>query len=293
MLFRTSPQYLLPVLPCRRLLAGSLVGVALLLSPWASSATTSTEATTLQICVESQAYPPYFMQAESNFSEPHPGVVPQLVSQAAIATGLTPQYVRHPWKRCLKLLELNKVDAILAAIFQQDRQKIGRFPMFAGNEDPSRRLATADYAIFSNKGKPLHWDGHFDSTANPSIGAPLGYVVVRTLKQQHQIETSTNVSPAEGLHAVAKGRLDGYIVEKNTGNSLLKTHRLESAVHPLEPIFERDYLHMMISHQFYQQHPQQAELLWDHIGEQRVKHFDRLVLQYLDRIESNPTAAVQ
>lgn len=294
MLFRISHRYLFAFmsyrLPTRRL-SDNLLYAALLFSLWESSALAATKTQELQICVESQAYPPYFLQADSDFSEPYPGVLPQLVRQAATAAGITPHYVRHPWKRCLKLLELNKVDAVFAAIFQQDRQKIGRYPMLEGREDQSRSLATADYVIFSNSDSPVHWNGQFDKTTTPSIGAPLGYVVVRTLKQQHQIETSTNVLPAEGLHAVAKGRLDGYIVEKGIGNSILRNHKLESAVTPLEPIFERHFLHLMISHQFYDRHTTLAETFWNHIGELRATHFNRLTQQYLKRAALHPTAA--
>ena len=77
---------------------------------------------TFVICSENQNFPPYTMGSNSNYPENNPGILVEVTSTAIQEAGLKPQHLRRPWKRCLKLLEQNKVDGIFPSIFLQERK---------------------------------------------------------------------------------------------------------------------------------------------------------------------------
>jgi len=137
---------------------------------------------------------------------------------------------------------------------------------------------------------PVFWDGNFERNSHPSIGAPLGYVVVTTLKDKHGIKAKTRHLPVEGLQLVSIRRLDGYVVERIGGELLLHQEGLKKEVIPLDPPFEHHYWHFMISHKFYDGFPQLAETIWDQIKIQRNNNLKTLMNEFMEKLTS-PTKA--
>ncbi len=225
------------------------------------------------ICYEDQNMPPYIMSATEQSPDEALGILPELLNEAVRNSGMVPKYVKFPWKRCLLLLGQNKVDGLFASIFQKDREKLGRYPTKDGVEDKSRCLMKVGYAIFSSTKKSVLWNGAFYGKTIPSIAAPLGYVVVRTLKEKHGLIANTQLSPPMAMKFVAKGQLDGYILEERIGKTVIQQAGLQGQVTPLSPIFEQHYWHFMISHRFYKENPDTAEAVWDQIKMQREQMF--------------------
>lgn len=225
------------------------------------------------ICYEDQDMPPYIIGATEQSPNNALGILPEIVNEAVRNAGMVPKYVKFPWKRCLLLLGQNKVDGLFASIFQKDREKLGRYPTKDGAEDKARCLMKVGYAVFSSTKKTVPWNGTFYGKAIPSIAAPLGYVVVRTLQEKHGLKANTQLSPPMAMKFVAKGQLDGYIVEERIGKTVIEQSGLQGQVIPLSPIFEQHYWHFMISHRFYDENPDIAESVWDHIKMQREQMF--------------------
>ncbi len=244
----------------------------------------SAQAKEFLICYEEHENPPYMMTTSTEMPAKNPGIIPEILINATKAVGLTPRFMRSPWKRCLRLLEQNKVDGIFASIYQKDREKIGRYPMVNDKEDTSRCLAKVDYALFTSTKQSMPWDGDFIGERRPVVGAPLGYVVVKILKNKHNIEAETGSLPTIGLKLVSINRMDAYVVEKNVGKSILIKTGLDKLVHPLDPPFVSYFLYFMISHKFYNESPEISEAIWDNIALERQTNFATLIDRYLAKI---------
>lgn len=235
-----------------------------------------------RICYETQPFPPYFMSQKNGSSIRVVGALPDVLKRAVLGVGMTPKFVGFPWKRCLELLEQNKVDGTFPSIYLKSRENIGRYPMTDGGEDRSRSLAKVDYSIFTAKENPVPWNGVFSGKYTPAIGAPLGYVVVQTLKNKHKIKANTQFLALRGLQLVSLGRLDGYVVERIGGERLLRLDKISHKVTALEPPFESHFWHLMISHSFYAENPEIAEAMWDQVGTIRQQHLTQYIKNHLN-----------
>lgn len=235
------------------------------------------------ICYEDQDMPPYIIGANEQSPNEALGILPEIVNEAVRKAGMVPKYVKFPWKRCLLLLGQNKVDGLFASIFQKDREKLGRYPTKDGVEDKSRCLMKVGYAVFSSTTKSVPWNGVFYGKAIPSIAAPLGYVVVRTLKEKHGLKANTQLTPSMAMKFVAKGQLDGYIIEERIGKTVIQQNGLQGQIIPLFPIFEQHYWHFMISHGFYDENPDTAEAVWDQIKIKREQMFPANLVEFPEK----------
>ncbi len=237
-------------------------------------------------CTENQSYPPFIMGNSDVFPQKNPGILVEILTAAVLEVGLRPKFIRRPWKRCLKLLEQNKVDGIFASIYLKEREILGRYPLMpsATNRsphlDPNRRLRRVIYSLFKNKASDFNWNGDKFSSIRHSIGAPLGYVVVKKLQEEHGIEANTVHLPSKGLRYVAEGYLDAYIIEGDIGRSLIDDLKLGDSLIEVTPPFAKYDWYMMVSHGFYLENPEISEKIWTVIGEYREEHMQRLLEHY-------------
>ncbi|WP_421784049.1 substrate-binding periplasmic protein [Kiloniella litopenaei] len=238
------------------------------------------------LCAENQSYPPYFMGDQSTFPVKNPGILVEIIDASLKQNGFKAEFIRRPWKRCLKLIEQNKVDGIFASIHLKEREIIGRYPYLpvrisiSNKPDPKRRLRRVTYSLFKKKGSDFDWDGTSFSNIKQSIGAPIGYVVVKKLKDDHNITANTRHLPAKGLAHVAEGHLDAYIVESSIGNSLVRKHGLADKLIEIEQPFASYDWYMMISHQFYNRDPEMADKIWTTLGQVREQKIPPLIQHY-------------
>ena len=238
------------------------------------------------LCAENQSYPPYFMGDQSTFPVKNPGILVEIIDASLKENGFKAEFIRRPWKRCLKLIEQNKVDGIFASIHLKEREIIGRYPYLpvrisiSNKPDPKRRLRRVTYSLFKKIGSDFDWDGTSFSNIKQSIGAPIGYVVVKKLKDDHNITANTRHLPAKGLAHVAEGHLDAYIVESSIGNSLVRKHGLADKLIEIEQPFASYDWYMMISHQFYNRDPEMADKIWTTLGQVREQKIPPLIQHY-------------
>ena len=244
------------------------------------------EQQTFTACTETHSQPPFFMGTGDTFSDENPGIIVEIIANAVKEAGLKPIFKRLPWKRCLNLLERNKVDGVFASIYLKEREILGRFPLKSGtldlttSPDPYRRLTRVVYSLFKHKNSSLNWDGNKLSNLQRSIGAPLGYVVVKKLKNEHSIEATTAHTIPEGFQHVALGHLDAYIIESNIGHNLIRELNLGDSLIEIKPSFAEYDWYLMISHKFYNANPELAEKIWSAIGDYRVGHMQKLLEHY-------------
>ncbi|KLN61615.1 hypothetical protein WH96_04520 [Kiloniella spongiae] len=238
------------------------------------------------LCTENQSYPPYFMGEQNTFPQKNPGILVEIIDASLKKTGFSVEFIRRPWKRCLKLIEQNKVDGIFASVHLKEREIIGRYPYLpvrlsiSNKPDPDRRLRRVTYSLFKKTNSAFDWNGEKFSNLKHSIGAPAGYVVVKKLKEDHSVMANTRHLPAKGLQHVADGRLDAYIVESTIGRSLVKKLGLESKLTEIKQPFASYNWYMMISHKFYNTNPQIADKIWTTLGQYRQQNIQRLIKHY-------------
>ncbi|WP_120497252.1 ABC transporter substrate-binding protein [Kiloniella sp. EL199] len=251
-----------------------------------SKATAWAENPSFVLCTENQSYPPYFIGEQDTFPEKKPGILVEIIDASLKKAGFSAEFIRRPWKRCLKLLEQNKIDGIFASIHLKEREFIGRYPYLpvrvsiSNKPDPDRRLRRVTYSLFKKKGSDFDWDGENFSNMRHSIGASTDYVIVKKLKEEHSIMANTRHLPTKGLQHVAAGRLDAYIVESTIGNNLIKKLGLEGKLAEVKHPFARYDWYMMISHKFYNTDPHLADEIWNNVGQYRQQNIQRLIQHY-------------
>ncbi len=262
------------------------LSLGLLLSSPSVTLAADTAKKNFVVCSEKQSYPPFGLGDGETYPKENPGVLVEIISMAGKQRDLKTQHIRLPWKRCLKSLEQNQVDGVFASIYLKEREVLGRYPFKTvelnspAAPDPNRRLVRVSYSLFKRKGSPFSWNGDGFSNMTRSIGAPLGYVVVKKLKEDHGIEATTVHAASKGFRHVADGHLDAYIIESNIGRNLINDLNLgDSLMEIKEPFAQYDW-YLMISHGFYNKNPEVSEKLWDEIGEYREKNMPRLLEHY-------------
>ncbi|MCZ4282482.1 hypothetical protein O4H49_16970 [Kiloniella laminariae] len=208
-----------------------------------------------------------------------------MISEALAKIDVKAGYIRRPWKRCLALLENNEIDAVFPSIYLKEREALGQYPFDsnASSEtgadaapDFDRRLLRVSYMLFARSDTVLMWDGTAFNNVEMSIGAPLGYVVVKRLKEDFGLEANTVHSPEKGLSLVAEGHLAAYIIERNIGRELLARSGLVNEIVELKPAFAEYDWYMMISHKFYSENREFSEEIWSEIATYRRQSIEDL-----------------
>lgn len=252
------------------------LGVSLLLtlSPlaWAGQET-------LRLCYEQADYPPFIGPAPPVDA----ALLIDLISSAAKRNQLLIQWYRRPWKRCIHELQHGRVDGVFAAIWLPERDSWGVFPgrQSGGDTADSRyRLWQVDYPILTRVNSDLRWDGERFSGVNRGVGAPLGYVAQERLKVLGVL-TQTSLAAEQALRLVASGRLDGYVVERQIGLSLIDKLGLNERLNFMSlPLMKADW-HLPLSYQFVKRHPDLSARFWQSLGEERERRFEELTQRYL------------
>lgn len=238
------------------------------------------EQAALRMCYETEDAPPFIGDHQSAT----PGLLLELVKSAAQQLDLRLEFQRQPWKRCILQLQSGQSDGIFAAIWQADRDAWGQFP----GRDPQReqpvdrnyRLWQVDYPIITRIDSPLQWDGQQFSGLQHGLSAPLGYIASQRLQALGVLATASH-SAEKALKLVTLGRHDGYVIERQIGNTHIHKLGLQPNLKVLPiPLLEADW-YLPLSHRFTDQHPELAQRLWQALREKRQHQEAELSQRYL------------
>ncbi len=237
------------------------------------------------ICYENVHYPP-FMYEKDKVPASKPGILLELLKQPEL--GVTFRYQRKPWKRCIKMVTEGRADGIFAAIWLEERDQWGRYPPVGKQDgvpaDSRYRLWQAEYRIFVNHTTSLSWDGQrFSGIMDQGISAPPGYVAEKRLRALDVFAPGEHRA-LEGLKLVAKGRLDGYVIEYYTG--LQTIQRLPPSMKPALdtlsiPFFKADWF-LVFSHRFVNDHPELAQSVWQGLKDISPEIRTKIIRKYSD-----------
>lgn len=237
----------------------------------------------LRLCYESEDLVPY-TAPQPNSPVGQPGLLLELVEQAARQARLRLDLHRRPWKRCIHEVRQGDSDGLFAAIWQADREAWGRFPgRLAQGMAPvaeRQRLWRVTYRIIVRPDSSLEWDGRRFFGIVHGIGAPLGYATSQRL-QALGVLASESFAVDKGLRMTAAGRLDGYVLEHEIGQALIERLQLQDRLTLLPmPLMTSDW-YLPVSHQYYRDHPELAERFWAALAEQRERLGGELAQRYL------------
>ncbi len=234
----------------------------------------------VRICYEYHAQPPYIF-GEHDVPTQHAGLLVELITQAVIASGLDVAFYRASWNRCLQDLKDGDADSTFAMIWTDDRDRWARFPKQTdGQLRTHARLWRGNYRVFTAIDHPLTWDGQQFSGLQFGLGAPLGYVAYQRLQAMDVLHPMA-LEPRWGLRLVAKGRMDGYVVDEYIGRWWLHQEQITEQMKILPASFFRDDWYLPFSLRFYDQNPEQAERIWSELARIREQLGDVLARRYL------------
>lgn len=236
----------------------------------------------LRLCYELGGLPPYtHPPAETSAKEP--GLIIELIQQAAYQAKLRLDLHQQPWKRCVHEVQQGGSDGLFIAVWQADRDAWGRYPGRGKQQAPvdaEQRLWRVEYPIIVRPGGTLQWDGQGFSGIRHGVGAPLGYATSQRLRELGVL-ASESLTQAAALRLVAAGRLDGYVLEREIALELIERLQLQKQLMFLpRPLLETDW-YLPLSHQFYSAHPELAEGFWQALAEQREHYGADLSRRYL------------
>jgi polar amino acid transport system substrate-binding protein len=237
--------------------------------------------TVLHIAYEDKTQFPYYMGDTQRVQE-KPGAAVELVKLLEERIpGLQIKFSRYPWKRCLAMLETGQVDGIFNASYSPARTRIGEYPWKNGQVDPTRRLTTISYHLYSRPNADLGWNGKAFEDTDLEIGAPLGYSIVNDLENLG-VSVMKVRSSRQSLQLLDAGRVDAVALQSVTADFLLRrsTDQLEGIVRIDPPLKTKPY-YLMLSRQFKSANPELAEQIWDGIGQLREEMLETLSQSYL------------
>lgn len=224
---------------------------------------------------------PFIMGASNKIRAKDPGITIDLLRMVEKKLQVRFVIKRVPWARAQQSLEMNRTDGIFLASFQPDRMKIGVYPMKNGQVDPSRKIALRNYVFYTYKESALHWDGKTVQGVTDSIGIIRGAAVGKYFSKMNTPTEEFN-SPEQEMKMLAARRLVAVAELENIGDAVLKKSpdEFSNIIKVSTPIQENPY-YLMFSHQFYNQHPDLAEKIWNEIGKTvSSKQYKDLVNHY-------------
>lgn len=230
------------------------------------------------IAYDSNSNFPYYTDKSPN--QKKAGVIVEIVKMLQKKTGTIIELKRMPWKRCLYMLEKNRVDAIFQASFKTKRMKYGQYPMKGSKPDKSKRIATVSYALYKLKGSSLKWNGKKFKNLKKALGAPRGYSIVGDLKKfGASVEETTKTE--QSMKKMILGRIDGVAALEKEGDDILRKNKnLRSKIVKIKKLLKVKPYYLMLSHEFVKKNPKLAKKIWKETGKLRKKHYKRIMRKY-------------
>ncbi len=242
-----------------------IVALAILCTCVLTQAGASADVPSLRLCYENREQPPYYLGDSIVVPSQRQGIYVDILSKVTTELGIGLQWVRRPWKRCLRLLELNEVDGVLGASFLEERKAIGRYPIRGGILDRNTRLAMKSYSFYAMKGNSLKWTGELSALRDRNIGVPLGYAIRSTLikagvtiSEQPHTELLFEMLRHRRIEAVATiAEVGDFLIQQNPGKY--------KDVIKLSPKLQTKAYYLLISRGFYEDNQDLAWKIWNQI----------------------------
>nr|WP_156413605.1 hypothetical protein [Lacimicrobium alkaliphilum] len=135
-----------------------------------------------------------------------------------------------------------------------------RYPAGAEEERPEHFLWEAEYPFFVAKDSDFSFQ-QYQKRPRVGMGAPFGYVPYYKLKELGLL-APFDLSLEQGLQMVATGKIDGYVVETQTGLSAIKKLHLNERIRMTSDTLLKAYWHIPFNKDYYRRNKQRIERFW-------------------------------
>lgn len=230
-------------------------GLTLALTAHAALALAPGAPVRMRMCAMDVDYPP-FAKVDGT------GTLQYLVFQAAKGLNITLERHVAPRRRCLEEIKAGISDA-MASAYAPQREDIAVFPKAEGSIDASMALGVMTYYVYRRKDSPLDWDGRrFTQLGDKKIGVQSGFVFITDRLQQLNVRYDDGAKALDPTMAkLAAGRVAGVVGMMEEADRLI-ARRYRGQMERTSRVFEQTPVYLMVSRQFYGQHPQLVERYW-------------------------------
>ncbi len=236
----------------------------------------------ITLCYEEQDYRPYLSTTTQNTDDKTGlrGMFPDMALLAGKQAGIEVRFITSSWKRCIDLVRTGRADGMFAAIYKAEREKWAAYPRTEGKIDIDKRLWTVDYNVYSHRNSPLTWNGTDFQHVTNGVDAPIAYFTYDQLKKM-AVLPARNSLPEKGLQLLALQRLDGYVLEQFTAESLINRLKLNDQLKSHQPLFASENLYLVLSKQWAGSQSDRAEAFWSALAKVREQQGQNLLRTYL------------
>lgn len=149
-------------------------------------------AATLKICSDEDWFPYTFV--ENRLHDKYAvGIHVDIVRKAIKDSGDTVQFETLPWKRCIKLVQAGKTDAVISASYSDKRAVFAYYPDDAGSTKKSAgRIDQVEYVLVTRNKDPYEFNGHWATIPQPAGVGGLGSSITKMLEKQGLIVLENN-----------------------------------------------------------------------------------------------------
>lgn len=256
-----------------------LITIMAAASMWLASPT-AYAAGVLRVAYEDKEQSPNYLGNGTAIDTEKPGISVEIVKQAVEDLGLTVEFSRLSWARCLADLKSGRVDAIFNSSYVKERLEFGVYPGHGETADPALRITTIEYSLYRMKGSAVGWDGETFAGITAPVGAVIGYSIIAELKKRG-LTVDEAASSEVNLRKLANGRIAAAALQAGSADQMLKTSAFATIEKIKPPLVTKDYF-VMMSPAYVKADPALADRIWAKIGALRDPMTARLAAKYAD-----------
>lgn len=223
----------------------------------------------IRFCYQDEALYPYFTGSGAEIPAERPGAtIEHLQYLFARVPHVTLTMQRLPWQRCLKYLADGKIDVVVAN-YNVMRRAIGVYPPVpkgaAADAAPDSKFALTrqDICLAAAQRLAFRWNGkNFSGMTKVTVAHPQSKMALPPSEQMKMVPYPLqDYSLAPEL--LEQGRIDAMAVNcKIRGLDAIPNELKHPDFVVLQPAIYQHRGYLLFSQQFYQEHTQLAELLW-------------------------------
>ncbi|WP_426102191.1 hypothetical protein [Massilia sp. TSP1-1-2] len=135
--------------------------------------------------------------------------------------------------------------------------------MTGGTVDASKAMGVMTYSVYRRPRSPLDWDGvRFQGLGEKRLGVQSGFMyVIERFKQLGAAYDDGAKALDPPFAKLAAGRVDGVVAMMEKADQLI-ARQYPGQIERTRKVFEHTPVYLMVSRQFYAEHPALVERYW-------------------------------
>ncbi len=172
--------------------------------------------------------------------------------------------VRVPWARCLLDVQSGDRDGAIGASYLPERDAFGVFPRDAGGQpDPTKRLSTEGYYLYTAKDSDLDWNGSQLLHLTGSVAVKINASIITKLKSLGAPVIEVNSDWASLFEMVIANHAQATAMLSDRGDRILNQNSdVSDKIRKIPLALQEKPYYLMFSHQFQNAHPDLTRQMW-------------------------------